>query len=57
MYSPDWDLSAETYFLASALYDTGTADHNMASTSPSFGIHGALLAHALLLEQLHAPKE
>ncbi len=39
MYSPDYDLNAETYFLASALYDIRSAEHNMASTSPSFESH------------------
>ncbi|KAH8150955.1 uncharacterized protein LAJ45_05138 [Morchella importuna] len=47
---PDWDLSAETYFLTCLLHDIGTTEKNMSGTKMSFEFYGGFLAHGLLVK-------
>lgn len=47
---PDWDLSAETYFITALLHDIGTTEKHMAATKMSFEFYGGLLAREFLVK-------
>jgi cyanamide hydratase len=47
---PEWTFDHETYYLASALHDIGTAERFLATTKMSFEFKGAIVARDLILQ-------